>query len=165
MDLPFTSTYQICATLPSFLITTLQTSVHSQRLSLKTDGTREQECRLGSQTLDGHGRTASYLSTWTYPSPQLIRYAPHFPVSSSQRFKLLYILRDYAGKGMVPVNKSVGWVARRSMDTSNCIILKHMDLPFTSTYQICATLPSFLITTLQTSVHSQKISLKTRWYV
>ena len=39
-------------------------------------------------------RTASYLSTWTYPSPQLIRYAPHFPVSSSQHFKLLYILRD-----------------------------------------------------------------------
>ena len=32
--------------------------------------------------------------TWTYPSPQLIRYAPHFPVSSSQHFKLLYIFRD-----------------------------------------------------------------------
>jgi hypothetical protein len=61
----------------------------------KPDGACEQQCRLGTQTLDGQGRTASYLSTWTYPSPQLIRYAPHFPVSSPQRFKLLYILMKF----------------------------------------------------------------------
>ena len=64
-------------------------------------------------------------------------------------------------KVMVPVNNSVGWVPRRSMDTKELHLMKDMDLPFISSYQICATLPSFLITTFQTFVHSHEESPKT----
>ena len=61
---------------------------------LQTDGTREQQCRMGSQKLNGHLRTAYPSRTWTYPSYLIRKFEAHFPVSSSKRFKLLYILRD-----------------------------------------------------------------------
>ena len=61
---------------------------------LQTDGTREQECRMGSHTLDGHQPTAPPSRIWTYPSYLIRKFEAHSPVSSSKRFKLLYILRD-----------------------------------------------------------------------
>jgi hypothetical protein len=117
-DLPFIPNHQIWGTLPSFLIRTLQTLVHFHKKSKKTYGTCEQGCLLGSQTLDGHQRTASPSWTRTYPSSPIIKFEAHFPVSSSQHFKLWYIFTKKTWKRMVPVNKGVCWVARRSMDTN-----------------------------------------------
>ena len=66
-----------------------------RRYRLKQDGTREEECRMGSQTLDGHQRTAGPRRTWTNPSSPIIKFEAHFPVSSSQHFKLLYAFMRY----------------------------------------------------------------------
>ena len=62
---------------------------------------------------------------------------------------------------MVPVNKSAGWVGRRSMNTNE---LHHPQAhePTRHLYlSDIATLLSFLMATLQTFVHSHEVSPKT----
>ena len=58
---------------------------------LISDGTRELVCRLGTQTLDGHQPTTDSSRTWTSSPCLLIGFEAHFPVSSSQHFKLMYM--------------------------------------------------------------------------
>ena len=57
---------------------------------------------------EAHGPTLHlYLSD--------MRHTSQFPHHNASNF--CTFSETNAGKGMVPVNKSVGWVARRSMDT------------------------------------------------
>ena len=86
--------------------------------SFISDGTREHVCRLATQTLDGHQPTTHSLRTWTSSPCLLIGFEAHFPLSSSQHFKLRYIQYISSFISVVLVNMSVGWLPRRSMDTN-----------------------------------------------
>ena len=86
-----------------------------------SDGTREHVCRLGTQTLDGHQPTTDSSRTWTSSPCLLIRFEAHFPVSSSQHFKLMYMSSSISDGTR---EHGVGWVPRRSMDTNQPQILQ-----------------------------------------
>ena len=81
-----------------FLVSSSQHLKFMYMSSFVSDGTRELVSWLCTQTIDGHQPNTDSSRALTSSPCLLIRFEAHFPVSSSQHFKLMYAFRRYHPK-------------------------------------------------------------------